>query len=55
MFDFLGTIAEYFLDVNRKRTLEGLKAAAARGRKGDTVGHSPRWGVEPWKRGRAPW
>ena len=30
MFNFLGTIAEYFLDLNRERTLEGLKAAAAR-------------------------
>ena len=34
MFNFLGTIAEYFLDRNRERTLAGLKAAAARGRKG---------------------
>jgi DNA invertase Pin-like site-specific DNA recombinase len=34
LFNFLGTIAEYFLDLNRERTLEGLKAAAARGRKG---------------------
>ncbi len=34
MFNFLGSIAEYFLDLNRERTLEGLKAAAARGRKG---------------------
>ena len=34
MFNFLGTIAEYFLDLNRERTLEGLRAAAARGRKG---------------------
>ena len=34
MFNFLGTIAEYFLDLTRERTLEGLKAAAARGRKG---------------------
>ncbi len=34
MFNFLGTIAEYFLDLNRERTIEGLKAAAARGRKG---------------------
>jgi len=32
MFNFLGTIAEYFLDLNR--TIEGLKAALARGRKG---------------------
>jgi DNA invertase Pin-like site-specific DNA recombinase len=29
-----GAIAEYFLDLNRERTLEGLKAALARGRKG---------------------
>ena len=35
MFNFLGTIAEYFLDLNRERTIEGLKAALARGRKGD--------------------
>jgi DNA invertase Pin-like site-specific DNA recombinase len=34
MFNFLGTIAEYFLDLNRERTIAGLKAAAARGRKG---------------------
>src|SRR3954467_15103350 len=34
MFNFLGTIAEYFLDLNRERTMEGLKAAPARGRKG---------------------
>lgn len=34
MFNFLGTIAEYFLDLNRERTLEWLKAATARGRKG---------------------
>lgn len=34
MFGFLGTIAEYFLDLNRERTMAGLKAAAARGRKG---------------------
>jgi DNA invertase Pin-like site-specific DNA recombinase len=34
MFNFLGTIAEYFLDLNRERTLEGLKAALTRGRKG---------------------
>ncbi len=34
MVTFLGTIAEYFLDLNRERTLEGLKAALARGRKG---------------------
>jgi DNA invertase Pin-like site-specific DNA recombinase len=34
MFNFLGTIAKYFLDLNRERTLEGLKATAARGRKG---------------------
>lgn len=29
-----GAMAEYFLDLNRERTLEGLKAAIARGRKG---------------------
>src|SRR5215217_1833029 len=34
MFNFLGTIAEYFLDLNRERTVAGLKAALARGRKG---------------------
>jgi len=34
MFNFLGTIAEYFLDLNGERTIEGLKAALARGRKG---------------------
>ena len=34
MLNFLGTIAEYFLDLNRERTIEGLKAALARGRKG---------------------
>lgn len=34
MFNFLGTIAEYFLDLNRERTMAGLKAAMARGRKG---------------------
>src|SRR3954453_13932620 len=34
MFNFLGRIAEYFLDLNRERTMEGLKAALARGRKG---------------------
>ena len=34
LFNVLGTIAEYFLDLNRERTLEGLKAALARGRKG---------------------
>lgn len=34
MFSFLGTIAEYFLGLNRERTLEGLKVAAARGRQG---------------------
>ena len=34
MFNFLGTIAEYFLDLNRERTIEGLKAALARGCKG---------------------
>lgn len=34
MFNFLGTIAEHFLDLNRECTIEGLKAAVARGRKG---------------------
>lgn len=34
MFDFLGTIAEYFLDLNKERTVEGLRAAPAQGRKG---------------------
>ena len=29
-----GAMAEYFLDLNRERTMEGLKAALARGRKG---------------------
>lgn len=29
-----GAIAEYFLDLNRERTIEGLRAALARGRKG---------------------
>src|SRR4051812_16739972 len=34
MFNFLGAIAEYFLDLNREWTMEGPKAALARGRKG---------------------
>lgn len=34
MFNMLGTIAEYFLDLNRERTMAGLKSALARGRKG---------------------
>ncbi|KTQ95040.1 DNA invertase [Aureimonas ureilytica] len=34
MFNMLGTVAEYFLDLNRERTIEGIKAAAARGRFG---------------------
>jgi DNA invertase Pin-like site-specific DNA recombinase len=29
-----GAMAEYFLDLNRERTMEGIKAALARGRKG---------------------
>ena len=33
MFNFLGTISEYFLDLNRERTIEGMRAAAARGSK----------------------
>ncbi len=34
MFAFLATVSEYFLDLNRERTIEGLRAAASRGRKG---------------------
>lgn len=34
LFNMLGTIAEYFLDLNRERTVAGLKAALARGRRG---------------------
>lgn len=34
MLAFLATIAKYFLDLNRERTVAGLKAALARGRKG---------------------
>ena len=34
MFNILGTVAEYFLDLNRERTIAGLQAALARGRKG---------------------
>ena len=34
MFNILGTLAEYFLDLNRERTMAGLKAALARGNKG---------------------
>ena len=33
LFNFLGTIAECFLDLNRGRTIAGLQAAPARGRK----------------------
>jgi DNA invertase Pin-like site-specific DNA recombinase len=51
MFNFLGTIAEYFLDLNRERTLEGLKAAAARGGKAG-AGASSRRRTSPW-RGRS--
>ncbi|GJE78111.1 recombinase family protein [Methylorubrum suomiense] len=29
-----GAMAEYFLDLNRERTMEGMKAALARGRRG---------------------
>src|SRR3954452_21932255 len=29
-----GAMAEYFLDLNRERTIKGLKAALARGRRG---------------------
>jgi DNA invertase Pin-like site-specific DNA recombinase len=34
MLSVLGTIAENFLDLNQERTVEGLRAALARGRKG---------------------
>lgn len=34
IFHMLGTLAEYFLDMNRERTMAGLKAALVRGRKG---------------------
>ena len=34
MFNILSTLAEYSLDLNRERTMAGLKAAVARGRKG---------------------
>ena len=46
MFNFLGTIAEYFLDLNRERTLEGLKAAllaAARAGAGSSPTTTSRW------------
>src|SRR5215207_3156628 len=33
MFNFLGTIAEYFLDLNRERTLEGRVANSGAGRR----------------------
>lgn len=33
MLNYLGTIAGYFLDLNREWTLEGLKATPARGRR----------------------
>ena len=50
MFNFLGTIAEYFLDLNRERTMEGLKAALARGRKG---GRPPKVSDADLEAGRA--
>lgn len=50
MFNMLGTIAEYFLDLNRERTMAGLKAALARGRKG---GRRPKLSDEDIAVGRA--
>jgi len=50
MFNFLGTIAEYFPDLNRERTMEGLKAALARGRKG---GRPPKVSDADLEAGRA--
>jgi DNA invertase Pin-like site-specific DNA recombinase len=40
-----GAMAEYFLDLNRERTMEGLKAALARGRS---------YGPVPTSRRRTP-
>lgn len=45
-----GAMAEYFLDLNRERTMEGLKAALARGRKG---GRRPKLGEADQAVGRA--
>lgn len=45
-----GAMAEYFLDLNRERTMEGLKAALARGRKG---GRRPKLSEEDIRAGQA--
>ena len=45
-----GAMAEYFLDLNRERTMEGLKAALARGRKG---GRKPKLTDDDKKAARA--
>jgi DNA invertase Pin-like site-specific DNA recombinase len=45
-----GAMAEYFLDLNRERTMEGLKAALARGRKG---GRKPKLTEDDKKAARA--
>jgi DNA invertase Pin-like site-specific DNA recombinase len=45
-----GAMAEYFLDLNRERTMEGLKAALARGRKG---GRRPKLSEDDIAAGRA--
>jgi DNA invertase Pin-like site-specific DNA recombinase len=45
-----GAVAEYFLDLNRERTMEGLKAALARGRKG---GRPPKLSAEDLEAAKA--
>lgn len=45
-----GAMAEYFLDLNRERTIEGLKAALARGRKG---GRPPKLSTEDLEAAKA--
>jgi len=45
-----GAMAEYFLDLNRERTMEGLKAALARGRKG---GRPPKLSADDIEAARA--
>lgn len=45
-----GAMAEYFLDLNRERTMEGLKAALARGRKG---GRPPKLSADDVEAARA--
>lgn len=45
-----GAIGEYFLDLNKERTMEGLKAALARGRKG---GRRPKLSEDDKKAARA--